>query len=97
LHKNPAVTKYITREEKVSVCTDAFSLLFERGNAMQIKVAEIVGESKKDWQDAVKNAVKEASRDLGNISGVEVYNWTANCQDDQIIEYKANIKIAYTE
>jgi len=64
---------------------------------MQIKVAEIVGESKKDWQDAVKNAVKEASRDLGNISGVEVYNWTANCQDDQIIEYKANIKIDYSE
>jgi flavin-binding protein dodecin len=56
-----------------------------------------VGESKKDWQDAVKNAVKEASRDLGNITGVEVYNWTANCQEDQIVEYKANIKIAYTE
>jgi len=64
---------------------------------MQIKVAEIVGESKKDWQDAVRSAVKEASRDLGTITGVEVYNWTANCQDDQIIEYKANIKIAYTE
>ena len=64
---------------------------------MQIKVAEIVGESKKDWQDAIKNAVKEASRDLGNITGVEVYNWTANCQEDQITEYKANITIAYTD
>ena len=74
-----------------------FSLNFERGNKMQIKVAEIVGESKKDWNDAVRNAVKEAARDLSNITGVEVYNWTANCQEDQIIEYKANIKIAYTE
>ncbi len=64
---------------------------------MQVKVAEIVGESKKDWHDAVRSAVKEASRDVGNITGVEVYNWTADCQDDQIIEYKATIKIAYTE
>jgi len=64
---------------------------------MQVKVAEIVGESKKDWQDAVRSAVKEASRDFSNITGVEVYNWTADCQDDQIIEYKANIKIAYTD
>ena len=64
---------------------------------MQVKVAEIVGESKKDWQDAVRSAVKEASRDFSNITGVEVYNWTADCQDDQIVEYKANIKIAYTE
>ncbi|CFX51704.1 Dodecin [Syntrophomonas zehnderi OL-4] len=63
---------------------------------MQIKVAEIVGESKKDWDDAVRIAVREASRDLGNITGVEVYNWTADCQNDQIIEYKATVKIAYT-
>lgn len=74
-----------------------FPLSFaERSNKMQIKVAEIVGESKKDWDDAVRIAVREASRDLGNITGVEVYNWTADCQNDQIIEYKATVKIAYT-
>ncbi|MEN6463438.1 MAG: dodecin family protein [Syntrophomonas sp.] len=64
---------------------------------LQVKIAEFVGESKKDWQDAIKNAVQEASQNLQNISGVEVYNWTANCQNNQIVEYKANIKIAYTE
>lgn len=64
---------------------------------MQVKIAEYVGESKKDWQDAIKNAVQEASQSLQNISGVEVYNWTADCQNNQIVEYKANIKIAYVE
>lgn len=64
---------------------------------MQIKVAEYVGESKKSWQHAAENAVNEASKNLENITGVEVYNWTANCQDNKIIEYKANIKIAFTE
>ncbi|MDD3895182.1 MAG: dodecin family protein [Syntrophomonadaceae bacterium] len=64
---------------------------------MQVKVAEFVGESNRGWQEAIENAVTEASRSLRNISGVEVYNWTANCQDSKIIEYKANIKIAYLE
>lgn len=64
---------------------------------MQVKIAEYVGESKKDWQDAVKNAVQEASQTLSNITGVEVYNWTADCQQSKIIEYKTNVKIAYTE
>lgn len=64
---------------------------------MQVKIAEFVGESKKDWHDAVKNAITEASNTCDNITGVEVYNWTANCQDNKIIEYKANIKIAYSE
>lgn len=64
---------------------------------MQVKIAEFVGESRIDWQDAVRKAVDEASRSLDNITGVEVYNWTADCQDNKITEYKTNIKIAYTE
>ena len=64
---------------------------------MQVKMAEFVGESNRGWQDAIENAVTEASRSLRNISGVEVYNWTANCQDNRIVEYKANIKIAYVD
>ena len=64
---------------------------------MQIKVAELVGESSNSWQDAVENAVREASRSHNNITGVEVYNWTANCKNSSISEYKANVKIAYTE
>ncbi len=62
---------------------------------MQVKVSEFVGESRRSWQDAVENAVSEASRDINNISGVEVVNWTANCSDNKIVEYKANIRIAY--
>lgn len=64
---------------------------------MQVKVAEIVAESHSGWQDAVENAVAEASRRYPSVTGVEVYNWTANCQDNKIIEYKANIKVAYVE
>ena len=64
---------------------------------MQVRVAEFVGESTKDWQDAVNAAVAEAAKTLKNITGVEVYNLTANCDGNKVTEYKANIGIAYTE
>ncbi len=61
-----------------------------------VRVLELVGESKKDWQDAAQNAVEEAARTVHNISGVEVVNWTANVKEGRIVEYKANVKVAYT-
>ena len=51
-----------------------------------VKVLELVGESKEDWQDAVQSAVREASKTVRNISGVEVANWTAQVQSGQIVE-----------
>ncbi|MEW6724340.1 MAG: dodecin family protein [Bacillota bacterium] len=60
-----------------------------------VKVLELVGESDKDWTDAVNNAVAEAAKTVSNLQGVEVYNWTANIQDGRIVEYKANVKVAF--
>ncbi|NLG32065.1 MAG: dodecin domain-containing protein [Syntrophomonadaceae bacterium] len=64
---------------------------------VQVKLAEFVGESNQSWQAAIENAVSDASKTLKNISGVEVYNWTANCQNNKITEYKAHVKIAYLD
>lgn len=62
---------------------------------MHVKVVELVGESPDNWTDAVQAAVSEASKTIPNITGVEVYNLTANVRDGQLVEYKANVKIAY--
>ncbi|MFZ5641805.1 MAG: dodecin family protein [Bacillota bacterium] len=64
---------------------------------MFVKVAELVGESPDNWKDAVQAAVREASRMYDNITGVEVYNLTADVKNGRLVEYKANVKIAYTE
>ncbi|BCV21746.1 dodecin family protein [Moorella sp. Hama-1] len=64
---------------------------------MHVKVVELVGESPHNWKDAVQAAVAEASRDVRNISGVEVYNLTANVKDGKLSEFKANVKIAYAD
>ncbi|MBC7104538.1 MAG: dodecin domain-containing protein [Firmicutes bacterium] len=64
---------------------------------MHVKVAELVGESTDGWRSAVQAAVAEASRTFGNITGVEVINFTANVRNGQVVEYKANVKVAYTD
>lgn len=64
---------------------------------MYVKVVEMIGESQNSWKGAVQNAVKEASRRFDNITGVEVYNLTADVVDGDLMDFKANVKIAYTE
>lgn len=62
---------------------------------MTVKVIEVVGESKNSWQEAVENAVRDASKTIRNITGVEVRNQTANVQGGKIVEYKADVAIAF--
>ncbi len=64
---------------------------------MYVKVVEVIGESESSWKSAVQNAVKDASRRFDNITGVEVYNLTADVVDGDLVDFKANVKIAYTE
>ncbi len=63
---------------------------------MQVGFVEYIGESHKGWEDAVKNAVDDAVKSYGNVTGVEVYNLTADVHESRIVDYKANLKIAYT-
>jgi flavin-binding protein dodecin len=60
-----------------------------------IKIIELVGVSKKGLQDAVENAVKEASKTVRNLKGVDILSWTAKIEDDKIVEYRANVKISF--
>jgi len=60
-----------------------------------VKVLELVGESHDSWQDAVENAVAEACRTVRNVTGVEVYNLTADVDEGSIVDYKANVKVAF--
>ncbi len=64
---------------------------------MYVKVVEVIGESNTGWKNAVQNAVKDAAKRFNNITGVEVYNLTADVVNGDLVDYKANVKIAYTE
>jgi dodecin len=59
------------------------------------KIIELVASSKTGWEDAVKSAVRESSKTLRGIRAVDVQDWTAKVKDGEIVEYRANVKIAF--
>ena len=60
-----------------------------------LKIIELVGSSNKSWQEAAENALKETSKTVRNIVGVDVVGWTANVEKNKIISYKTDVKIAF--
>ena len=60
-----------------------------------VKVVDLIGVSDKSWEDAVSKAVKDASKTIDNITGVEVISATANVKDGELTEYKATVKVAF--
>ncbi len=61
-----------------------------------VKVIELVGQSSESWEDAVAQAVREAAKTVRHISGVEVLNWTGDIENGEIVDYKADVQIAFT-
>jgi len=61
-----------------------------------IKIVELIGNSEKDWEDAAQNAVREASKTVDGITGVEVLSQTAKVRDNKIIEYRTTVKVAFS-
>lgn len=59
------------------------------------KVIEVVASSPESWEEAVRTAVREASRSVRGITGVDVQNWTARVEGGELVDYKVNVKIAF--
>ena len=65
-------------------------------NSGAIKVIEIIGISPVSFDDAVNQAVKKASQSVEGITGVEVLKHSAKVENGEIVQYKADVKIAFT-
>lgn len=62
---------------------------------MVVKIIELIGSSPKDWEDAVKNALNEAAKTVDNIKSIYVKSCKAKVANNQIVEYRAVVKIAF--
>ena len=60
-----------------------------------VKIIEVVGVSDKSFDDAVTQAVAKASKTVEGITGLEVLKYTAKVKDGSIIQYRANVKLAF--
>jgi flavin-binding protein dodecin len=60
-----------------------------------VKILELIGSSPDGWTEAAQNAVTEAAKTVKNIKGVHVKRCTAKVEANKIVEYSADVKIAF--
>jgi flavin-binding protein dodecin len=61
-----------------------------------IKVIEVIGISTESFEAAVANAVAKAAESISGITGVEVEHFSARVSDGKVVQYKADVKLAFT-
>lgn len=80
-------TQQGTRLDKRTPETDTFH--------RTAKVTELIGNSKESFEEAVQNALRDASQTIRHISGADVVRFSVKCEEGEIIEYRADLKIAF--
>jgi dodecin len=60
-----------------------------------VKIIKVLGTSEESWEEAAREAVREASETVREVHGVGVEKWTAKVEDGEIIEYRATTEIAF--
>ena len=59
------------------------------------KVVELVGSSRKSFEDAISEAVARAGKTIRNVSGLDVVGQKAIVKSGKIVEYRVNLKLAF--
>ena len=59
------------------------------------KVVELIGSSSRSFEEAVKNALKDAAETTRGITGCQVEGFSIKCENGEITQYKASIKVAF--
>lgn len=60
-----------------------------------LKVLEIMSNSNDSWEDATRQAVKHAAKTVKNIRSVYVREQSAVVVDNEVTEFRVNLKITF--
>lgn len=61
-----------------------------------VKVIEVIAGSEKSFDDATRNALKEASKSVNNIDSIYIQEMKANVENNEIVSYGVNAKVSFT-
>lgn len=59
------------------------------------RVTEITSSSTISFEDAMQQGIKRASKTLRNIKSAWVQEQTVNIENDEILEYRVNMKVTF--
>jgi flavin-binding protein dodecin len=60
-----------------------------------IKEIELIGVSNNNFEEAVKEALEEASKTIRGIEWIEVKSLGVKVKEDKIFEFQARVKVAF--
>jgi flavin-binding protein dodecin len=60
-----------------------------------VKVIEVIAASNKSFDDAVQQALNEASKSVKNITSIYVKEMKAEVKDNKITSYGVNAKVSF--
>lgn len=59
------------------------------------KVIEIIGSSKKSWEDAAKQALEVSAKSLKEIRVAEVKELDMRIEKGKVVEYRAKLRVSF--
>jgi flavin-binding protein dodecin len=62
----------------------------------QIRIDDFVGTSNESWSDAARNAIWQMASMADSIQGIDVLSQSAEAENNEIIEFRTTVRIAYT-
>lgn len=62
---------------------------------MCVKIIELIGTSKKSFEDAITEAINRTAKSVRGITGVDVIGQTAVVENNKVVEFRVNIKVAF--
>lgn len=60
-----------------------------------VKVIEVIATSEISFDDATKNALKEASKSIKNIKSIYIKEMTAKVENNEIVSFGVNANISF--
>ena len=60
-----------------------------------VNVIELLAESEESWEDAVRQAVAEATKTLRGITSVYVDEFQATIENDKVKNFRVNVKVFF--
>jgi len=60
-----------------------------------VKVVELLAESKESWEDAARQAVKEAAASIRGVQSVYISEFQAIVENDQVKSFRVNAKVSF--
>ena len=59
------------------------------------RVTELVGTSKKSWEDAAKNAIETASKSLRNLRVAEISKLDMTVENGKVANFRARVQLSF--